>query len=83
MRCVSHTLYLAHGNSEGEARGRNRHRNYERLVRNLEEGTKRESPKQGLTSAKDLAIELSEGRESPYHILDYLTNLTYSLIYAC
>ena len=29
-----------------------------------------ESPKQGLTSAKDLPIELSEGRESPYHRLD-------------
>ena len=25
------------------------------------------SPKQGLASAKDLTIELPEGRESPYH----------------
>ena len=39
------------------------------------------SPKQGLISAKDLPIELHEGWESPYHRLDYLTNLTYSLIY--
>ena len=41
-----------------------------RIVRNLEErnvGTKGKSPKQGLTSAEDLTIELPE---SPYHILD-------------
>ena len=25
--CVSHTLYLAHGNGEGEGRGRSRHKN--------------------------------------------------------
>ena len=25
------------------------------------------SPKQGLTNAKDLPIELPEGRKSPYH----------------
>ena len=29
-----------------------------------------ESPKQDLTSAKDLTIMLPEGRESPYHRLD-------------
>ena len=29
----------------------------------------RKSPKQGLTSAKDLPIEFPEGRESPYHRL--------------
>ena len=28
------------------------------------------SPKQGITAAKDSTIELSEGRESPYHRLD-------------
>ena len=28
------------------------------------------SPKQGLTNAKDLPMELPEGRESPYHRLD-------------
>ena len=28
------------------------------------------SPKQGLTSAKNLPIELLEGRESPYNRLD-------------
>ena len=47
-----------------------------RVVTNLEErnvGTKGKSPKQGLTSAKDLTIELFEGGESPYHRLDYLT----------
>ena len=41
-----------------------------RVVRNIEErnvGTKGKNPKQGLTSAKDLTIELSEGRASPYH----------------
>ena len=31
---------------------------------------KGESPKQDLTSAKDLTIELSEGGESPYYRLD-------------
>ena len=30
-------------------------------------GTKGKSPKQGLTSAKDLPMELSEGRKSLYH----------------
>ena len=39
-----------------------------------------ESPKQGLTSSKDLTIELPEGREFSYRKLDLLTNLTYSLI---
>ena len=31
---------------------------------------KGESPKQNLTSAKELTIELHKGRESPYHRLD-------------
>ena len=44
-------------------------------------GTKGKSPKQGLTNDKDLPMELPEGRETPYHRLDKLTNLTYSLIY--
>ena len=44
-------------------------------------GTKRKGHEQGLTSAKDLTIELPEGREFTYHRLDKLTNLTYSLIY--
>ena len=37
--CVPHTAgYLAHGSSEGEARGRSRHKNNsERVVRNMEE----------------------------------------------
>ena len=35
---VSHAGYLAHGNSKGEARGRNRHKsNRKRVARNLEE----------------------------------------------
>ena len=71
--CVSHTVYLAHGDSKGEARGRSRHkRNSNGVVRNLEErnvGTKGKNPKQGLISAKDLPIELTEGYESPYHRL--------------
>ena len=33
-------------------------------------GTKEKIPKQGLASAKDLTIDLPEGRESPYHRLD-------------
>ena len=71
-RCVSHTVYLAHGNIKDETRGRSRHKN-NRLVRNIEErnvGTKGKSPKQGLTNAKDLPMELSEGLESLYHSLD-------------
>ena len=31
------------------------------------------SPKQDLTSAKGLTIELPEGRESPYYRIDKLT----------
>ena len=33
-------------------------------------GTKRKSPKQDLTSANDLTIELPERQESSYHRLD-------------
>ena len=33
-------------------------------------GTKGKSLKQNITSAKYLTIELSEGRESPYHRLN-------------
>ena len=72
-RGVSHTGYLAYGNSKGETRGRSRPKNNsKRVVRNREErnvGTKRKSPKQGLTSAKDLTTELPDGRESAYHRL--------------
>ena len=39
----------------------------------------RKNPKQGLTSTKDLTVELHERRESPYRRLDLLTNQTYSL----
>ena len=71
--CI-HTVYLAHRNSKGESRARSRHkRNSNRVVRNVEErnvGTKGKRPKQGLISAKDLPIELSEGCESPYHRFD-------------
>ena len=63
-----------HGNSKGEARGMSRHkRNSNRVVRNLEErnvGTKEKSPKQDLTSCKELTIELHERRESLYYRLD-------------
>ena len=61
-----------HGNSKGEGRGRNKHKNNATVVENQEEmnvGTKGKSPKQGLTRVKDLTIELPEGRESPYHRL--------------
>ena len=44
-------------------------------------GTKGKTSKQDLTRVKELTIELPEGRESPYHRLYQLTNLTYSLIY--
>ena len=70
MGCVSHTGYLTHGNSKGEADTNDSKRV---VVRNLEErnmGLKKKSPKQGQTSAKDLTIELSEGRGSYYHKLD-------------
>ena len=42
-------------------------------------GTNEKSPKQGLISAKDLTIELHEGRVPLPKIR--LNNLTYSLIY--
>ena len=44
-------------------------------------GTNGKSPKQDLTNAKDLPMELPEGRKCPYYRLDKITNLTYSLIY--
>ena len=47
-----------------------------RVVGNMEErnvGARGKSPKQDLTSVKDLTIELPEGRESPFHILYWLT----------
>ena len=57
--CIPHIM---HGNSKGEASVRNRYKNNsKRVVRNLEErnvGMKGKSPKQGLTSTKDLATEL-------------------------
>ena len=60
--CVSHTGYLAHGNSEGEARGRGRQkRNSNKVVRYLEEWN---------VGTKDLTIEFPEGCESPCHRLD-------------
>ena len=76
--CIPYMRYSAHGNSKGEARARNRHNleKCKRVVRNLEErnvGTKGKSFKQGLISAKDLTMELPEGSELPYHILDQLT----------
>ena len=60
--------YLAHENSKGKARIRSRHENNsKRVVKHLEErnvDTKKKSPKQGLASAKNLTMELPEGRES-------------------
>ena len=50
-------------------RRRSRYQNNgRRVVRNLEErnvGTKRKSPKQGLTSVNYITIELPDSRESP------------------
>ena len=68
-RSVSHTGYLAHGNSKSETRGRIRHQNngkrssikYEMKERGHEN---KESRKQELTITKDLAIELFEGSDS-------------------
>ena len=59
MRCVSHTGYLAHGNSKGEAKERIMcQNNSKRVVWNVEgrnkDTTREQSPKQGQTSAKDL-----------------------------
>ena len=63
--CVSHRVYLAHGNSKGEGRGKSGHKNSKRAVRNMEgrivDTIGGESRKQGLISAKDLPIELPEG----------------------
>ena len=64
--CVSHIGYLEPRNSKGKTRGRNRHMNHSKIVKNMKEREqlKGESPIQGLTSAKDLTIELPEGHES-------------------
>ena len=40
------------------------------IVKEWNVGTKGKRPKQGLTNAKDLPMELPDGRESPYHRLD-------------
>ena len=59
MTCVSRTLYLAHGESNGEISGRSRYQNHsKRVVKNMEGrnvgtiGGKRS--KQDLTNADDL-----------------------------
>ena len=79
-----HKGHLAHGNSKGGARERNRHKNNsKRVVRNLKErnvSTKGKSPKQGLTCAKHPTIELPTVRECPHH--RRVTRLAHSLIYA-
>ena len=62
-RGVYPTLYLAHWNSKGDTRGRRRQKYHgEGVVRNMEgrNAIRGESPNQGLTSAKDLAMELPE-----------------------
>ena len=73
-RGVSHTKYLAHGNIKGEARGRNRYKNHCKIVMRNMEGktvgiTRGKGPELGLTSTKDLTMELPEGHEAPYHKL--------------
>ena len=71
MECVSHTGYLTHGNSKGEAIGICRHKdNSKRVIRNIEErnvGTSIKYPKQGLIASDDLTIILTKGRDSSYH----------------
>ena len=67
-----HTGYPEHGNSMDETKGRSRHKNHNnRVVWNME---KKNWVRRGkvpnktyVISAKDLTIELLEGRESPYH----------------
>ena len=58
--CLSHTVYLAHWNSKGEAKGRSGHKK-----ESSEKSGRKErghegvlSPKQSLTSTEDLTIEL-------------------------
>ena len=61
--CIPHRIPRT-WEQQGEARGRSRHKNNSKIVRNIKErivGTKRKCPKRGLTSAKDIAIELLEG----------------------
>ena len=46
--CIPHSIPIAHGNSKDETRGRNRHKNNAKVVRNLEKrdvGTKGKSTK--------------------------------------
>ena len=69
MRCVSHTGYIAHGIARVKQKEGARHQNNnKRVARYLEErnaSTRRESPKQGLTSTEDLTIMLPEGCTYP------------------
>ena len=72
--CFPHRIPHA-WNSEGEPRGRSTHQNHsKRAEENMEERNVEnitgKSPEQGLTSAKDLATELTEGGESHYNIFD-------------
>ena len=76
--CIPHSIPRARVKQKEEA-----DKNNARVVKKLKErnvGTIKgernvgiiegKSPKQNLTSAKDLTIELPDGRESPYHRLD-------------
>ena len=71
---ISHIVYFTHENSKSEATERCEHKNNnKRVARNLEEmnvSTKGKNPKEGLTSAEDLSIDLPEERESSYYRLD-------------
>ena len=75
----SHTRgeYLTQDTSHmGTARGRSkRQNNSTRVVRNLEErnvGTKEKSSKHSLTSAKNLTIEIPEGRSTNTNNIYYV-----------
>ena len=76
--CI-HTVYLAHENSNGEMRGRRYNKNSKRVLWNLEQRNVRiikgKNPKQGLVSAKDLTIELPDGRDFPN--IDYIISIYY------
>ena len=73
-RGVFHIGYIVRRNSKGKIKIKSRQKNPSKIVWNMEGKNvgiiRVKSPKQGLTRAEDLTIELLELRESPYHRLD-------------
>ena len=78
--CI-YTGYIAHGNSivKQEEGADTRIIIVKERYRIWKEGTWAHKGEKSLTRAKDLTIELREGRDFLYHRLK--TNLTYSLLY--